>query len=794
MIFSFLFPYVKASAINITAVPNNNNINLIIDSRNAEFSSTRFRKTSSTLNLDGGDSLNLTGLKELNISGSKQFTPKNLSEIISAIDFPRSITIIDLRQESHGFINDSPVSWANAKNNANLGLTRNQVIQTEAKQLNSIKLNKSISFYNHPQITIIPTSVQDEASLVKTKSVDYVRIPVTDGKIPTNDMVDYFVNFARTNNNWLHFHCKQGIGRTTTFMIMYDMMKNSKVVSQDDIIKRQLFLANFDSKEITSFNNNERKAFLNKFYLYCKSNNDSYNSSWSDWDKALKSSVTTLNTNYKYIKGAIKPKVLYVLSLDKIASNERTMIATLQGLVSSSCSSQIYTLTSSEPDYKIWLQDLKDNYGVTCKFISNPWELLSIFKNNVNGYVLYNNKSPTDPSINNACCLASLNNCIAINETLENKIKSMGIPLKGDCRNTDEYWAYDNLWNHGLNHLDVIELSPDKDSPLRDYAIMTKSLVFYEDSAVKTDLRDKIYSSMKDGGLVFGWGPDEFINVSCASKHGISLVPADFSYNLSVLSAFPCSSINQKTHIDVPLEKDKHYVTFLMSDGDNQQWNLGSNYGSSNWYGSKLRGDFKMGWSISPSLYYLAPTVFNLYYKNAKQDCFVVAPSGNGYIYPSKFSSNKLAGFTQCLNTYMKDVNEDYVAIIDDNSLNNTKLWDNYTLRPNIKGLFYLDYHRQDNYHGEIKWSNNKPIVSCKDLLWSGLENETDLIKKINQRVSNGYIDIHNSNSYTLVYVHAWSKNMSNINVVVSALKKNPKVRIVTPNVFMESITKNVKH
>ena len=75
-------------------------------------------------------------------------------------------------------------------------------------------------------------------------------------------------------NTWLHFHCKQGIGRTTTFMIMYDMMKNSKEVTADDIIKRQLLLANFDESHIKSFYNNERINFLQNFYKYCKENSN----------------------------------------------------------------------------------------------------------------------------------------------------------------------------------------------------------------------------------------------------------------------------------------------------------------------------------------------------------------------------------------------------------------------------------------------------------------------------------------------------------------------------------------
>jgi len=62
---------------------------------------------------------------------------------------------------------------------------------------------------------------------------------------------------------------------TTTFMIMYDMIKNYKEVSSDDIIKRQLALANFDVDAVKSFENKERMDFLSEFYNYLKVKGDS---------------------------------------------------------------------------------------------------------------------------------------------------------------------------------------------------------------------------------------------------------------------------------------------------------------------------------------------------------------------------------------------------------------------------------------------------------------------------------------------------------------------------------------
>lgn len=500
-----------------------------------------------------------------------------------------------------------------------------------------------------------------------------------------------------------------------------------------------------------------------------------------------------------YIKNPITPTYLYVISQDTMTTSERTMIATLQGLVNNTSSFQIYTLNSKQPDYQIWLDDLHSNYGISYETIADPWDLLDIFKNYIDGYVLYSNNSLKDPSINNACSLASLNNSIAVTKDMQDKVIAHGITsFKGDCSNTDNEWAYKNLWDSGLNHSIVIELSPEKDTALRDYGIMTKSLIFYEDSIKDTSFRDKVFSSMEENSICLGWGPDEFINVSTASKYGVSMVASDWSYNLTVLSAFPSIPINQKSLMNLPSKKYVHTVTFIMSDGDNQQWNLGTNYSSSKWYGSSYRGNLNLGWSLSPSLYYLAPTVFKLYYNNAAyepyNDYFIVSPSGNGYIYPSKFDKNSLGPYINTLDDYMKKVDQKYVSIIDDSSFYNNNLWDKFTIKPNIQGLFYLDYHMHNKYHGEITWSNNKPIVSCRDLLWDGLESEDELVKNINQRANSGQTDIHNSNSYTFVYVHVWSKDLSNVQEVVNKLSENSKVSIVTPETFMELIINNVTH
>ena len=503
-----------------------------------------------------------------------------------------------------------------------------------------------------------------------------------------------------------------------------------------------------------------------------------------------------IDNSGSYIKNSIIPKKLYIISENDMTKAEQTMITTLQGIVSSKSNEQIYILSDSEPDYKLWLEDLKKNYNVKYKVIKDPWKLLKTFKSYVNGYILYTTFNP--PYINNACSLASLKNSLAIDESLEEKVKEQGLTkLVKDCRDTDKYWAFNTLWNSGLNHSTVIEISPDKPMALRDYAITSKSLVFYEDNVNDFSFRESIFKSMDDNGHCLGWGPDEHTNVTIASKYGIDVTAADWSYNLSVLSSYPSVPRKQKQESNFKGEDGVHYVTFIMSDGDNQQWMLGSNYSSKNWFGSPYRGDFNLGWSINKSLYYLAPTVFHKYYESAGSskyfDNFVNSPSGNGYMYPSKFPINKLDSYTNKLSEYMKKVDQNYVLILDDEALYKTNIWDKYTCHDNIHGLLYLNYYKNNSYEGKILWSNNKPIVSCRDLLWRGLESETNLIDNINKRIKLGYTDIKNPNSYSFAYVHVWSNTMDNVNNVVNKLNQNPKVSVVTPNTFMKLINENVK-
>ena len=225
-------------------------------------------------------------LKDLNISGSAQFNPSQLKNIIKTID-NRDLFIVDLRQESHGFINELPINFYNSESLLNKGFTTKETMEAEKKDLASIKIGSEVNISNKDGKiidTIKADKVFSEETLVNENNIFYKRLAVRDGGIPTIEVTDEFVEFIKSkpSNSHLHFHCKQGQGRTTTFMSLYQMMYNKDKLPLDEILKKQL-----DAGGIVLTDSSTRAAFLESFYKYTLENMDSnFKVPYSTWVKS----------------------------------------------------------------------------------------------------------------------------------------------------------------------------------------------------------------------------------------------------------------------------------------------------------------------------------------------------------------------------------------------------------------------------------------------------------------------------------------------------------------------------
>ncbi|MCQ2969779.1 MAG: phosphatase [Clostridium sp.] len=224
-------------------------------------------------------------LTNLNISGSAQFTPSQIENIKNSINKP-DICIVDLRQESHGFINDLAISFYKTGKYLNNGFTTEETISAEDKLLNSIKLNSKINIYDKlgkflKEITV--DFVSNENNVVSKEGLKYERFAVKDGGIPSPIVIDNFINFIKNKpeNQHIHFHCHDGRGRTTTFMVLYQIMSDIDNLSLDQILCYQ-----YNMGGIILTDDIDRAYFLNSFYNYVKENKaNNYTVNFSDWIK-----------------------------------------------------------------------------------------------------------------------------------------------------------------------------------------------------------------------------------------------------------------------------------------------------------------------------------------------------------------------------------------------------------------------------------------------------------------------------------------------------------------------------
>jgi protein-tyrosine phosphatase len=219
----------------------------------------------------------------LNISGSAQFTNDQVEPLKKAIN-KENICIVDLRQESHGLLNDLAISYHNFYKLINNGFDSVETIEKENSELNKIKTNSQVNIFQENgklYKCLEAESVCTEEKAVTDCGMQYKRFAVRDGGVPTPDTVDEFVDFIKNKPDdlHLHFHCHAGEGRTTTFMVLYQIMNNQNNLTLDQILSYQ-----YNIGGVVLTNDGYRLGFLDSFYEYIQENKDSnYATPYSQW-------------------------------------------------------------------------------------------------------------------------------------------------------------------------------------------------------------------------------------------------------------------------------------------------------------------------------------------------------------------------------------------------------------------------------------------------------------------------------------------------------------------------------
>lgn len=261
-----------------------------------------FRKASDHFKISTEDGLlpSREGLDQLNMSGSSFFSQLEFAKLLTELPVDR-LVVLDLRLESHGYLDGAGVSWYGAYKRTNWGKSDKEIEDIERNLLNDTltgpvkvaRLSSDKSIASEQEIKV--THALTERELAALFGVKYFHIHVGDYTNPSDENVDQFLGFYQKlpKNTWVHLHCEAGEGRTTVFMAMVDMLHNAGTVSYDDIMARQWLLGGQDirisssSDPLKKVGYADRAAFTRHFYDYVTQRpNESM--TWTEWAQQYK--------------------------------------------------------------------------------------------------------------------------------------------------------------------------------------------------------------------------------------------------------------------------------------------------------------------------------------------------------------------------------------------------------------------------------------------------------------------------------------------------------------------------
>ena len=378
-------------------------------------------------------------------------------------------------------------------------------------------------------------------------------------------------------------------------------------------------------------------------------------------------------------RSAPPAKELFVCDLRKERADLRLLLYSLQGLVNRT-EPRLYCL--SVPTDPFWLERMQERGWIEkTQAVPQPQELIERFRTCYQGLII------TDPALpaskNVATMLASVKDGLVASPRLA---KQLSLPVLEDLRgrwqtSAEAYrWAFDNLWA-SLNHHVIACLWPDH-LALRDYLVQNKVFIFWMSGALdgarkyaspndEVRLMEQLLAKMPVDIPVVGYpwagkdvGIGEGPGVSLFAEFGKYLVGSIDCANLSVHSGLAVPEPRQHPAPPPKLEPDNTYFSFIISDGDNLPVLTTGNFPQL--WQDKLRGQFPIGWTLSPSATVVIPDVVDYYYRTATpNDYFVGAVSGVGYTYPDVYGKRFRDGDRQRVYDEFLDQTAEYMKRSD---------------------------------------------------------------------------------------------------------------------------------
>ena len=417
------------------------------------------------------------------------------------------------------------------------------------------------------------------------------------------------------------------------------------------------------------------------------------------------------------------------------------------------------------------------------------------------GYIVY---KKGDVSVNIAATLAGITGFLPVCEDDVAKYQALGLVEKFNVNSAalTYKWLFNNVMSElntsGLIHQNYQSVGLTNKF-IKDYGICNKYFhVYYDEvSIVGNSFKKTLHSFLDDNSPIFGYTYSEDSDVAFFSQYGQFIVPTDYTCNLTFLAAdaFAGKKFEQPNDdSELPAEQGKHYVAFVVSDGDNATYWQNTAAFATNYMNAAGRENdtFPVTWSITPSLADLMPLVLENVYNNQANayDYFCAPVSGQGYINAGNFEAEKdgkyFADFVSKLDVYMGKSDLSVVTVIGGNQQGDlVNVLHGYASAENVTGGIVYDGSKYFGANpGGVIWIDGKPFVQPRDSLWETTP------AYIAARINTYPTDITTIDAYSIINVHPWSHSYEDIRKIVGMLNEN--VEVVSVDRLINMMTDNV--
>jgi GxGYxYP putative glycoside hydrolase C-terminal domain/GxGYxY sequence motif in domain of unknown function N-terminal len=169
-------------------------------------------------------------------------------------------------------------------------------------------------------------------------------------------------------------------------------------------------------------------------------------------------------------------------------------------------------------------------------------------------------------------------------------------------------------------------------------------------------LFEEILRDMPENSAYAGWFAQdvegENSGVELASRHAKFVVPADWASSLTVHSAREQLAPRPRAP-RAPRLRDKTYVAFFMTEGDNLQYNQ---HKLRALWDDPARGEVPISWSTSPLMLDAGRHMLNHYRRTATPNDYLLAgPTGAGYVFPQPYPDRSFRAFARVSGEYMRE-------------------------------------------------------------------------------------------------------------------------------------------